>query len=90
MDIPINEELLTILREIHSQSKSEEEWAAIESSDMFQSASYDGGYDATEQAFCFSYYAPDGMEYWFQLTLDDIAAVLGGGNMTLKGRAANS
>lgn len=44
---------------------------------MFQAANLVGGYDADESAFCFSLYEGD-HEYWFQLTLDDVAAINNG------------
>jgi hypothetical protein len=49
------------LTEIRAEERSDVKWADVEASDMFQGVSYAGGYDATEQAFCFSYYAPDGL-----------------------------
>jgi len=45
---------------------------------MFQTEHYSGGYDATEAAFCFSHYREDGSEWWFQLSLDDVARVARG------------
>lgn len=43
----------------------------IESSDMFQTKNFCGGFDAIENEFCFSYYNDD-KEFWFQLSLNDI------------------
>ena len=43
---------------------------------MFQSDHYCGGYDADEKAFCFSYYKSSNEEYWFQLTLSEVQAIV--------------
>lgn len=67
----VNENLLNILKTILSEKKTVSEWAEIESDDMFQVDNYVGGYDADEEAFCFSYYT-NGSEYWFQLTLKEV------------------
>lgn len=73
----IEKQFILICEEILAEDKTPEEWAEIESDDMFQSSSYSGGYDADEEAFCFSYYANDG-EYWFQLTLTEIDNAING------------
>ncbi|MCJ8269058.1 MAG: hypothetical protein MJK04_06600 [Psychrosphaera sp.] len=75
MKIQIDEQLLSFIQEIKAEAKSNMQWSEIESCDWFQSESYCGGYEANEQAFCFSYYHPDGPEFWFQFTLDDIEKV---------------
>ena len=90
IQIPFDDALHAILTSIAAERRSKVEWAAIESSDMFQTTSYAGGYDATEQAFCFSYYAPDGREYWFQLTLEDVDTLLKGSKATIEARFADS
>ena len=76
MEIKLDEEFLKICESIVSEAKNGEEWAEIESDDMFQTEKYEGGYDATEEAFCFSYYDENKKEYWFQLTLKEIQQVL--------------
>ena len=48
-------------------------WAERESSDMFQSPHFSGGFDATEGEFLFSYFPDEGGEFWFGVTLDDVA-----------------
>ncbi len=65
------EEFYEICKEIIAENKSIEEWAEIESDDQFQSVIYEGGFDATEMAFCFSVYI-EKQEYWFQLPLKSI------------------
>lgn len=76
MNLDVNKEFKDICIEILDEKKSEIEWAEIESSDMFQSDNYCGGYDATEMAFCFSFYDIDNREFWFQLTLNDIEDII--------------
>ena len=76
MKLKIEKELIVILNNIISESKSKDEWAEIESDDMYQSENYIGGYDADEEAFCFSYYDSKRNEYWFQLTLDEVEQIL--------------
>lgn len=72
MKITASEELISIFRQIVGENKTVDEWAEIESDDMFQTENYCGGFDATELAFCFSYVDKDRNDYWFQLTLDEI------------------
>jgi hypothetical protein len=90
MQIVPDDEFLAICREIAMTDHGEDEWAEIESDDMFQTDSYTGGYDATEEAFTFSYYAPDGEEYWFQLTLAEVKALAAGQQVAIEGRPAGS
>lgn len=88
MNIPVTDEFRDICSEIVSQAKTDEEWAAIESDDMFQSQNYVGGFDATEMAFCFSHYDPEGMEYWFQLTSSEVSQVATGKKNSIEARPA--
>ena len=90
MNIPLTDELLGLLRQIVAEQKSNEEWAEIESDDMFQSDSFTGGYDADEEAFTFSYYADDDEEYWFQLTLDEVESIVAGRRIEIQGDPADS
>jgi len=78
MRMRVEGELLEICRGIVNRHMSEREWAARESDDIFQSKSYSGGFDATERAFCFSFYSGDGREYWFQLSLSEVEDVVRG------------
>jgi hypothetical protein len=78
MKISITDELKTICEDIVNEGKSNKDWAEIESDDMFQTESFCGGYDADEEAFCFSYYNHNKNEYWFQLTLDEVSKVVSG------------
>jgi hypothetical protein len=81
MKVKIEEEFSFIAKEILSYKSNADEWARVESDDMFQTKRYVGGYDATEEAFCFSYYTDEGKEYWFQLTLDEMIKI-GEGKVT--------
>lgn len=77
MLLRIDDEFATICLEIVEQNLTAAEWSKIESDDWFQTSNYVGGFDAIEQAFCFTYTSQDGAEYWFQITLlevDDIVA----------------
>jgi hypothetical protein len=88
MKIKVTDEFKSICGEILKEKKSEQEWAAIESDDMFQTKSFCGGYDADEKAFCFSYYNKNGDEYWFQLTLEEVEKTVDGILKTFEGKAA--
>ena len=76
MTIKVDGEFYEICRKIIQEDRSIEEWEQIESSDMFQTKHYCGGYDATEGAFCFSYFDQNGDEFWFQLTLKDVEEII--------------
>lgn len=89
MNLQIDNEFVTICREIVAEGHGDAEWAEIESDDMFQSKHYVGGYDADEQAFCFSHYALDGEEQWFQLTLVEVQAVAAGERPAIEARPAD-
>ena len=78
IEIKIDLEFKQICSDILKKSKKNEAWSLIESSDMFQSPKYSGGYDADEQAFCFSYYDEAGKEFWFQVTLEEIEKIING------------
>jgi hypothetical protein len=83
MNINVTDEFKAICNDILNENKTEEEWAEIESDDMFQTNSFSGGYDADEEAFCFSFYNEDSDEYWFQLTLEEIKKVVSGDLSTI-------
>jgi len=89
MQIPIDDEFLTLCEQILKEGLSLEEWREIESDDMFQSPHYEGGFDATEDAFCFSYFDPEGGgELWFQLTLSEITEAVAGKLRSIEARKA--
>jgi hypothetical protein len=72
----IDTDLKQICSSICAAHKSLEEWRMIESCDYFQQGKYVGGFDATEDAFCFSYYHEDGHEYWFQISLSEVEEIV--------------
>jgi hypothetical protein len=76
MEIAVSHELLEICDKILAERRTTEEWAEIESDDMFQSPSYCGGFDADEGAFCFSFYDERRNEFWFQLTLEEVVTLI--------------
>ena len=67
----VDAELLYIFDQIIKENNSENEWAKIESDDWIQTDNYEGGYDATESEFCFSYYGEE-CEFWFQISLQEM------------------
>ncbi len=76
MIFEVNDELKEICKSIQAENISVEDWREAESSDEFQSDHYCGGYDADEDAFCFSYYGAGKREWWFQITCDDVNRIL--------------
>jgi hypothetical protein len=78
MRLSIDSELRELCREIAGENRSAEEWAEIESDAMFESEIYEGGFDAAEEAFCFSRHSQGGQELWFQLTLSEVVAIAAG------------
>lgn len=87
MRVPVEESLRRIARSIVEENRTVDEWAAIESDDMFQDERYVGGFDENEREFCFSYHGSEG-EVWFQLSLEQVADIATGGNPDVEGRAA--
>lgn len=75
MQLNVDSSLQRICRDILSKFLSDTDWAAIESDDMFEEGPFVGGYDATENAFTFSYYDSHGNEYWFQLTMEEVGQI---------------
>ena len=89
VQLPVPAEFRDICSSIVAERRSLDGWRAVESDDMFQTEHFCGGFDATEDAFCFSYYAADGTEYWFQLTLPEVSSVASGTFQTLSLRLAS-
>lgn len=75
MKFNIDKDFLHICKKIVEEDLNLEEWAEIESDDMFQEGAFTGGYDADEEAFCFSFYEGKA-EYWFQVTMLEIEQIL--------------
>jgi hypothetical protein len=89
MEIRVTEDFITLCEKILAAGKTAEEWAEVESDDMFQSTSFSGGFDADEMAFCFSYYDTQHDEFWFQLTMQEVADVVARRRHTIAVRAAD-
>ena len=88
MELRVPEDLRDICRQIVAEGKTDDEWSEIEAGDWFQTETVTGGYEAPERAFTFSYYAPDGEELWFQLTLEEAARVAAGEMQVVDARPA--
>ncbi len=86
MEIEVGIELRQLCEEIVAEGKTVADWAEVESDDMFQSASFSGGFDADEMAFCFSHYDSERRESWFQLTLEEIGDVAAGRRNAISAR----
>mgnify|MGYP006291209015 CR=1 FL=1 len=78
MEHIIDAEFKELCKEIVEENNSLEEWAEIESDDMFQSKNYFGGFYADEMEFGFTYYDKDDNKYWFKVSLDIIEKILDG------------
>ncbi len=77
MEMIVDNILLNLCKKIVQCNRTVKEWMQYESDDIFQSGKYEGGFDATEKEFCFSVYIED-IEYWFQLSLDEISKICDG------------
>ncbi len=89
MEYAIPEELVLICREILKDNKTETEWGRVECDDMFQTERFVGGFDAEEQAFCFSFYE-QGTEYWLQISLEQVRDIVDRSVTTIDIRTAES
>jgi len=78
MNLKINQEFKNICKEIINENKSLKEWEEIESDDLFQSQSFCGGFDGTENEFCFSFYDNENKEWWFQLPIEEVQIIAKG------------
>lgn len=87
--IKLNQELLELLRIIQLEGKSINEWAEIESSGMFQTEHFNGGFDGVENKFTFSYYNNTKDEYWFEISLEEIEEILSGKKTEISIRLAD-
>ena len=65
-----------------------EGWDKIESDDLIQRGSYEGGYDATEETFCFSYWTQDEQEYWVHVYPDQVTDIAKGRHPAIEMRPA--
>lgn len=74
MRFPVDEEIKMICSHILSRSLTPDEWAEIQPDDEFSTPHYEGGFEAIEIAFYFSRFI-DEHEWWFQITIDEVAAI---------------
>jgi len=88
MQLNVDTEPRTCELSIVARDQSIEDWRDTESDDEFQTENYVGGYEALEDAFCFSYYAADGAELWFQVTLAEVAKIAAGEMSAVEARPA--
>lgn len=84
MEIDVPADLRAICERIVRECLTDAQWAEIEAGDYFQKETVHGGYEADEGAFTFSWYAPDGEEYWVTLTLDEVGRVARGETRTVE------
>ncbi len=89
MDLKVDDELREICAEIVEEARSLEGWREIESDDMIQTPHYVGGFDATEDAFCFSARHPGREELWFQFTLEEASDIAASKRRSLPARPAD-
>ena len=78
MQLPIEGDFREICREIHAEVMSVGERALVWSDDMYQRGPFCGGWDPEPKRFFFSFHAPDGVDYWFSVTLWEILAIAEG------------
>jgi hypothetical protein len=71
MKIKIDGDLMTICKQIVNYKHTEDEWAGMESGDMFQIGRYNGGFDADDMFFAFSF-EEKGEEWCFSLNLEEV------------------
>lgn len=88
MELKVDDELRRICAEIVKEARSLEEWREIESDDLIQTLHYVGGFDATEDAFCFSARHPGSDELWFQFTLEEASDIAASKRLSLPARVA--
>ena len=79
MKLTIDDEFRDICRAIISQVDCEGDASLVESDDEYQCSNFCGGWQSSDSKFWFSFYAPDGGDYIFSLTIDDVRRVAGGG-----------
>jgi hypothetical protein len=89
MDLKVDDELRKLCAEIVAHARSVETWREIESDDLIQTPHYVGGFDATEDAFCFSARHPGRDELWFQFTLEEASDIAANNCLSLPARPAD-
>lgn len=87
MKLRITKDLRAVCKDIAKESKSLEAWSEVESDDAFQVGPLVGGFDATEEEFCFETLV-GGVEYWFQFSLADALRIANGDDVDIQMRKA--
>lgn len=78
MKLIIDDQFREICRRIVLTFDSDGEASLRWSDDEYQSRNVCGGWDDETQAFAFSFYAPDGGDYIFRMSLDEARGVAAG------------
>lgn len=82
MLLPLTPEFRDICRDIIAEHRTLDEWAETPACDYFQSPHFCGGFE--DRDFCFSFFAPDSVEHWFSVTLDQAHAIARGDDVTIE------
>ena len=69
-------------REMIRQRDEEPDLLFVWSDDLLQSSHFCGGYDPEDVAFWFGYYADDGKQYVFRLTIEDAERIAANGDVS--------
>lgn len=78
LKLNVTDELRALCEGIMNENRTEDEWAEIEADDMFRSPSFSGEFDATINAFTFSYHDESGKESWLELSLEEVLEIAEG------------
>jgi hypothetical protein len=84
MELPITNELRSICKKIASEFRLDKKWTWNE--DEYQTEHYCGGWTPDENgifAFGMSYYAPDGGDYLFSMTMEIVLEIASGKNVMI-------
>jgi hypothetical protein len=76
--IEADDDLRKICLEIVITGRTTADWDQNECYDIFSAGPYEGGYDASERKFIFSFYAADGTECWTGFDLEAAAKIASG------------
>ena len=76
MIIKVDNELLSLVVKISEHNHSEGEWLEYESSDMFQTKNFMGGFDGDDVCFACCKCGTEKNEFWFEFKLTDVPKIL--------------
>ncbi len=77
MKLTIDNDFREICREIVAKGEA----AFVDSDDLYQQGNFCGGWDEEHGVFAFSFYAPDGGDYIFSLSVEEARVVAEGGSI---------